>query len=94
MKELRIAITAASYSENKGAAAMLQNSIRQLYEAYGEGLNISLMSVYPSGDRQQVPWDFVRIVPCKPEMLLFVAFPLAILYRLFRWCPPLKALLL
>ena len=94
MKELRIAITAASYSGNKGAAAMLQSSIRQLYEAYGEGLNISLMSVYPSGDRQQVPWDFVRIVPCKPEMLLFVAFPLAILYRLFRWCPPLKALLL
>ena len=39
MKEITMAITAASYSGNKGAAAMLQSSIRQLYEIYGEGLN-------------------------------------------------------
>ena len=44
MKEITIAITAASYSGNKGAAAMLQSSIRQLYEIYGEGLNINLIS--------------------------------------------------
>ena len=94
MKDLVVAITAASYSGNKGAAAMLQSSIRQLYEKYGESLNINLMSVYPSEDRQQVPWDFVNIIPCKPEQLLFGAFPLAILYRLFRWCPPVKKILL
>ena len=58
-----IAITAASYSGNKGAAAMLQSSIRQLHEAYGEGLTIYLMSVYPGEDRKQNPWDFVKIVP-------------------------------
>ena len=34
MKEVVIAITAASYSGNKGAAAMLQSSIRQLYEKW------------------------------------------------------------
>lgn len=94
MKDIYISITAASYSGNKGAAAMLQSSVRQLYERYGERLNIQLMSVYPSEDREQVPWDFVKVVSCKPEQLLFIAFPLAVLYRLFLWCPPIKKLLL
>lgn len=40
MRDVVIAITAASYSGNKGAAAMLQSSIRQLHERYGERLNI------------------------------------------------------
>ena len=75
MRDVVIAITAASYSGNKGAAAMLQSSIRQLHERYGERLNINLMSVYPSEDKKQIPWDFIKIVPCKPEQLLFVAFP-------------------
>ena len=47
MRDVVIAITAASYSGNKGAAAMLQSSIRQLYEKYGERQNNNLMSVYP-----------------------------------------------
>ncbi len=94
MRDVVIAITAASYSGNKGAAAMLQSSIRQLHERYGERLNIHLMSVYPSEDRKQIPWDFIKIIPCKPEQLLFVAFPLAVLYKCFSWCPPIKKLLL
>ena len=61
---------------------------------YGERLNINLMSVYPSEDIKQIPWDFIKIVPCKPEQLLFVAFPLAVLYKAFKWCPPIKKLLL
>ena len=71
MRDITVAITAASYSGNKGAAAMLQSSIRQLHEIYQENLNINLMSVYPGEDREQVPWDFVKIVPCKPANLLF-----------------------
>lgn len=94
MKDIVIAITAASYSGNKGAAAMLQSSIRQLYEIYGEQLKINLMSVYPSEDKEQIPWDFINIVSCKPQQLLFIAFPLAVLYRLFCWCPPVRKLLL
>lgn len=93
MNSVTIAITAASYSGNKGAAAMLQSSIRQLHDIYGEGLTVYLMSVYPGEDRKQNPWDFVKIVPCKPERLLFIAFPLAILYRLFFFLPPLRQLL-
>ena len=72
MRDVVIAITAASYSGNKGAAAMLQSSIRQLYEKYGERLNINLMSVYPQEDKKQIPWDFIKIVSCKPEQLLFI----------------------
>ncbi|MCI8682000.1 MAG: hypothetical protein HFH50_03225 [Lachnospiraceae bacterium] len=93
MKDLVVAITAASYSGNKGAAAMLQSSISQLQERYGERLNINLMSVYPGEDRKQVPYDFVKIVPAKPEQLVFFAFPMAILHRVFRWCGPVRKLL-
>lgn len=65
MRDVVIAITAASYSGNKGAAAMLQSSIRQLYEKYGERLNINLMSVYPQEDKKQIPWDCIKIVSCQ-----------------------------
>lgn len=87
MKDVNIAITAASYSGNKGAAAMLQSSIAQLYDVYGHRLNINLMSVYPGEDRKQQPFDFIKVVPCKPERLLFIAFPLAILNKLLGWIP-------
>lgn len=55
MKDLVVAITAASYSGNKGAAAMLQSSISQLQERYGERLNINLMSVYPGRTENRFP---------------------------------------
>lgn len=93
MREIVVAITAASYSGNKGAAAMLQSSIKQLHKKYGEQLRINLMSVYPGEDKEQIPHDFIRIVPCKPEQLLFVAFPLAILYKGLGWIPGVKKLL-
>lgn len=93
MGDIVVAITAASYSGNKGAAAMLQSSIKQLHDKYGERLHINLMSVYPGEDRRQSPHDFIEIVPTQPEKLLFVAFPLAILHRIFRWCPPVRKLL-
>lgn len=94
MKDITIAITAASYSGNKGAAAMLQSSIGQLREIYGEQLHIGLMSVYPSEDVVQCPHDFVKIVPATPQELVLIAFPCAVLYRLFRWCPVFRTLLL
>ena len=58
MKKVVIAITAASYSGNKGAAAMLQSSIRQLYEKYGTRLKINLMSVMWKnfGRKSRVIW--------------------------------------
>lgn len=93
MKDIYVAITAASYSGNKGAAAMLQSSISQLYEYYGDKLNINLMSVYPKEDKEQIPFDFIKVISCKPEQLLFVSFPLALLHYIFQWCKPLCMLL-
>ena len=93
MREIVVAITAASYSGNKGAAAMLQSSIKQLYKKYGEQLKINLMSVYPEEDKEQIPHDFINIVSCKPEQLLFQAFPLAILYKGLGWIPGVKSLI-
>ncbi len=92
MKPITIAITAACFSGNKGAAAMLQSSIKQLKERYGEQLNILLMSTYPSADRKLISempekYDFIKVVNAKPEKLLFIAFPLAILYSFMRFIP-------
>lgn len=99
MKSINIAITAACFSGNKGAAAMLQSSIKQLRERYGERLNIFLMSTYPSADRKLIAempehYDNIKVVNAKPERLLFIAFPLAILYSFLRFIPPFKKLLL
>ena len=93
MKDIVIAITAASYSGNKGAAAMLQSSIHQLHQKYGERLKINLMSVYPTEDAKQLPHDFIDIVSAKPEQLLFISFPLAILHKAFCWCKPVQKLI-
>lgn len=93
MRDIVVAITAASYSGNKGAAAMLQSSIKQLYDKYGAQLNINLMSVYPMEDKKQVPFDFINIISCKPEQLMFIAFPLAILYKLLKWVSPVRKVL-
>lgn len=93
MRDITVAITAASYSGNKGAAAMLQSSIKQLHDKYGEYLNINLMSVYPGEEKKQVPYDYVKVVSTKPEQLLFIAFPLAVLHRIFKWCGPIRKLL-
>lgn len=93
MKKTVIAITAASYSGNKGAAAMLQSSIKQLYAKYNDKLAINLMSVYPDEDEVQKPFDFINIVDCRPEKLLFIAFPLAVLHALLGFIKPLGKLL-
>ena len=87
MKSINIAITAASFSGNKGAAAMLQSSIKQLKARYGERINLFLMSTYPSADRRLIAempekYDFIKVVNAKPERLLFLTFPLAILYKI------------
>ncbi|MDE6727477.1 MAG: polysaccharide pyruvyl transferase family protein, partial [Oscillospiraceae bacterium] len=99
MRALNIAITAASFCGNKGAAAMLQSGIKQLKERYGEGLSIMLMSTYPKRDREIIAampekYGFINVVNAKPEKLLFLAFPLAVLYGLFGRVKPIRRLLL
>lgn len=98
MRPINIAITAASFSGNKGAAAMLQSSIKQLKSRYGERLNLTLMSTYPTADRRiiaEMPEKYqnIRVVNAKPERLLFLAFPLAVLYSFLRFVPGLGRLL-
>lgn len=95
MKTLKIVITAASFCGNKGAAAMLQSGIKQLKERYGERLHITLMSTYPERDRELLRimpenYGFISIENAKPEKLVFLAFPLSILYGLFGHFLPLK----
>lgn len=98
MRSINIAITAASFCGNKGAAAMLQSGIKQLKERYGECLSITLMSTYPKRDRELIAampeqYGFINVVNAKPEKLFFLAFPLAALYRLFGRIPLFRKLL-
>lgn len=95
MRSINIVMTAASFCGNKGAAAMLQSSIKQLKARYGERLGITLMSTYPKRDREiiaEMPekYDFIKVVNAKPEKLLFLEFPLAVLYGFFRHIPLLR----
>jgi len=90
---LRVGITAANFSGNKGAAAMLVSIIKNVREKR-EKTDFSLFSVYPKEDKEQNPYSFLDIVPTKPERIIFVAFPLAIIFRLFKWIKPVKRVLL
>ncbi|MBD5130371.1 MAG: hypothetical protein HDT43_10715 [Ruminococcaceae bacterium] len=99
MKSINIAITAASFCGNKGAAAMLQSGIKQLKERYGDRLEITLMSTYPKRDREIIKasperYDFINVVNAKPEKLLFLTFPLAVMYGLFGHFPLFRRLFL
>jgi polysaccharide pyruvyl transferase WcaK-like protein len=92
MNRITIAITAASYHGNKGAAAMLQSAIGQLREKYGPALRVNLMSVYPRPDRVQAPRDCVKVVSCSPARAVFGIFPLAAMFRAARWLPSARPL--
>jgi len=93
MRELTVAITAASYYGNKGAAAMLQSAVKQLYLKYGAFLTVYLMSTYPKADKKLLPFDFIKVVSCKPLNLLFIAFPAVLLFYLFNRVFPIRLLL-
>ncbi len=98
MRHVNIAITAASFCGNKGAAAMLQSGIKQLHERYGTALSITLMSTYPERDRVIIAampenYGFISVVNAKPEKLMFLAFPITVLYGLFGRIAPLRKLL-
>ena len=94
MKSVKIVITSASYSGNKGAAAMLQSSIQQLYNIYGKQLQVNLISSYPDEDKNQIPWSFMKLIPAKPKHLALVDFPSAILFHIFKNHKSIRKILL
>ena len=51
------------------------------------------MSAYPEEDKKQIPFEFIDVVSAKPKELLFIAFPLAVLYRVFKLCAPIRKLI-
>lgn len=90
---IKIGITATDFAGNKGAAAMLQSIVKNIKKE-NHNTDFSLFSVYPAEDKQQNPYDYLKVVPTKPERIIFIAFPLAILYKLIGWIKPFKKLLL
>ncbi|MDE7362204.1 MAG: polysaccharide pyruvyl transferase family protein [Oscillospiraceae bacterium] len=97
MDKVKVAITAASFCGNKGAAAMLRSSIWQLRKRYGDRLGITLMSTYPRRDREIIltlPEErgLISVIDAKPAKLLFLELPLAMLYKVFGRITPLGKL--
>ncbi|MEX1307794.1 MAG: polysaccharide pyruvyl transferase family protein [Eubacteriales bacterium] len=90
---IEIGITAANFAGNKGAAAMLQSVIKNI-KAKDEDVRFSLLSVYPEEDRSENPYSDLKIVSAKPEQMLFIAFPLAVLFYVFRFFAPIRKLIL
>lgn len=90
---INIGITATDFAGNKGAAAMLQSIVKNIKKQH-EAVEFSLFSVYPAEDRQQNPYDYLKVISTKPEHIIFLAFPFAILYKVLGWIKPFKKLLL
>lgn len=78
---MKIGILAATFSGNKGAAAMLCSIVDNISKGH-ENIEFNIMSVYPIQDKKQCYYDNCTIISAKPEEILFKAFPLSILYKL------------
>lgn len=89
----KISILAATFSGNKGAASMLESIIDNVSSKVSD-VGFDVLSVYPKEDMDQNPYENVRVVPCKARQIVFGAFPLSILYLIFRWLPPVRKLIL
>ena len=87
--KIKIGITAADFAGNKGAAAMLQSIIKNIKNK-DEEAGFSLFSVYPAEDKRENPYTDVEVISAKPEQMLFIAFPLAVLFYVFKFFRPAK----
>lgn len=75
-----ITIIGSALSGNKGAAAMLESAIQTLDERLGD-VRFTLLSMYPSEDRAQNPYENVDIVAADPKQLGVTINSLALAYR-------------
>jgi len=89
----KIAILAANFAGNKGAAAMLKSIVKNLDTEYEEA-SYNLLSVYPKSDRKENTFENLKVVSCKPHEIIFIGFGLAVLYYILRWFWPAKKILL
>lgn len=84
---VRVVTVGAASSANKGAASMLQGVIDTLSEFVGP-CHIDVLTTYPHADAAQAPRANsaveIRIVPFRPWEMVFLLFPVALLYRLAR----------
>ncbi len=88
-----IGLTAVAFAGNKGANALLKSIVDHM-SAQAEDIRFVLFSVYPEADRVQNPYPNVEVVNWKPKQLVFKAYPMAVLYRMFRNVGPIARRLL
>lgn len=86
MTQPHVTIIGSAFSGNKGASAMLESSVHTLRERI-PGVTFTLLSMYPTEDRQQNPYDDVQIIGAGPRKLGVNINSAALAYRLL---PPLR----
>lgn len=84
-----VTIIGSALSGNKGASAMLESAIQTLGERVPD-VKFTLLSMYPTEDRQQNHYKNLEIVAANPKQLGVSINSLALLYRLL---PPLRPLI-
>ena len=89
---INIGIFAATYSGNKGAAAMLSNIVDKTSKKHKDTV-FSVFSVYPEEDEKQKYHKNVNIISAKPKEVVFKIFPLSLLFFLFKNTPLKRSLL-
>ncbi len=89
-----VTILCGTFSGNKGAASMLRSVIKNLSQELPFPVKYDVLSVYPEEDAQQNDFPNVRVVSCKPEQMVFAAFFLAILYKMFGFVPFVRKFIL
>jgi polysaccharide pyruvyl transferase WcaK-like protein len=82
----QVSIVGAALSANKGAAAMVETVVARLPEYVGP-VQFSLLTTYPSQDRDRLPADAeIRVVGLEPLRLALVEFPVALMAFVARKC--------
>ncbi len=77
-----IAISAAAFSGNQGAASMLHATIQQLSNKH-QNIDFAVFTVYPVGDAEVQNYKNVILHAASPKQLVAKLIPAAFLYRLF-----------
>jgi colanic acid/amylovoran biosynthesis protein len=79
-----IVLMGATLSGNRGAETMLTASCGRLHEKYPSA-TLHIFSYYPETDRRLCKRSWIQIHDAKPQALLFVLLPLALLDRLCKF---------
>jgi len=85
-----IAVSAATFSGNQGAASMLHATIQQI-SALDKNVRFAVFTVYPEADRALNSYKNVTVYSATPRRLVISLIPASFAYRFLPFLRPLLA---